>query len=40
VARNLEAFLNRRAAKVKDVPEEEIDTVVDEAVHHVRHSRA
>jgi len=38
VARNLEAFLNRRAAKVRDVPEEEIDAVVDEAVHHVRHS--
>jgi hypothetical protein len=40
VARNLEAFLNRRAAKVRDVPEEEIDAVVDEAVDHVRHSRA
>jgi hypothetical protein len=39
VARNLEAFLNRRAAKVRDVPEEEIDAVVDEAVDHVRHSR-
>ena len=39
VARNLEAFLNRRAAKVRDVPEEEIDAVVDEAVHYVRHSR-
>ena len=39
VARNLEAFLNRRAAKVRDVPEEEIDAVVDEVVHHVRHGR-
>lgn len=39
VARSLEAFLNRRAKKVRDVPEEEIDTVLDEAVHHVRHSR-
>ena len=39
VARNLEAFLNRRAAKVRDVPEEEIDAVVDEAVDHVRHGR-
>lgn len=39
VARKLEAFLNRRAAKVRDVPEEEIDAVVDEAVDHVRHSR-
>ena len=40
VARNLEAFLNRRAAKVQDVPAVEIDAVVDEAVDHVRHSRA
>ena len=34
-----ETFLNRRAAKVRDVPEEDIDAVVDEAVHHVRHGR-
>jgi hypothetical protein len=40
VARKLEAFLNRRAEKVKDTPEEEIDAVVDEGVDHVRHSRA
>ena len=39
VARRLEAFLNRRAEKVKDVPEEELDADVDEAVDHVRHSR-
>jgi len=39
VSRNLEALLNRRAAKVRDVPEEEIDAVVDEAIDHVRHSR-
>ncbi|MGA2773063.1 MAG: hypothetical protein ABSG26_19825 [Bryobacteraceae bacterium] len=39
VARKLEAFLNRRAEKVKDLPEEEIDAAVDEAVDHVRHSR-
>jgi hypothetical protein len=39
VVRKLEAFLNRRAAKVEDVPEEEIDAAVDEAVDHVRHSR-
>jgi hypothetical protein len=40
VARKLEALLNRRFEKVKDVPEREIDAVVDEAVDHVRHSRA
>jgi hypothetical protein len=40
VARKLEAFLNRRAEKVRDLPEEGIDAVVDEAVDHVRHSRA
>ena len=39
VARKLEAFLNRRAEKVKDVPEEEIDSAVEEAVDYVRHSR-
>jgi hypothetical protein len=38
VARKLEAFLNRCAEKVKDVPEEEIDAAVDEAVDHARHS--
>ena len=37
VARKLEAFLNRRAQKVKDVPEAEIDAVIDEAVGHARH---
>ncbi len=39
VARRLEAFLNQRAEKVKDIAEAEIDTAVDEAVNHVRHSR-
>ena len=39
VARKLEAFLNCRAAKTRDVPEEEIDAVLDEALHRVRHSR-
>lgn len=39
VARKLEAFLNRRAEKIKDVSDEEIDAAVDEAVDHVRHSR-
>ncbi len=39
VARKLEAFLDRRAEKVRDIPEEELDSAVDEAVDHVRHSR-
>ncbi len=39
VARNLEAFLNRRADKVNGLPDEEIDEVIDEAVHVVRHNR-
>jgi hypothetical protein len=39
VARNLEAFLNRRADKVNGLPEEEIDAAIDEAVHAVRHNR-
>jgi hypothetical protein len=39
VARRLEAFLDRRAEKVGDVPNEEIDVAIDEAVEHARHSR-
>ena len=39
VARNLEAFLNRRADKVNGLPEDEIDAAIDEAVHAVRHNR-
>jgi hypothetical protein len=39
VAQKLEAFLNRRAGKVQDVPEEEIEDVVDETIDHVRLSR-
>ena len=39
IAQKLEAFLNRRAEKLRDVSEEEIDRAVDEAVDHVRHSR-
>ena len=39
VARNLEAFLNRRADKVDGLPEEEIDAAIDEALHAVRHKR-
>ena len=39
VARNLEAFLNRRADKVNGLAEEEIEAAIDEAVHAVRHNR-
>jgi hypothetical protein len=39
VAQQLENLLNRRAAKVEDASDEEIDAAVDEAVDHVRHSR-
>ena len=39
VARRLEAFLNRRAERIKDVREEEIDAAIDEAIHHVRRNR-
>jgi hypothetical protein len=39
VARNLEAFLNRRADKINGLPEEEIDAAIDEALHAVRHKR-
>ena len=39
VARNLEAFLNRRADKVNGLPEEEIDAAIDETLHAVRRKR-
>jgi hypothetical protein len=39
IVRKLEALLNRRAEKVHDIPEAEINTVIDEAVHHARHNR-
>ena len=39
LARNLEAFLNRRADKVDGLPEEEIDSAIDEVLHAVRHNR-
>jgi hypothetical protein len=39
VAQKLDAFLNRRAAKTGDVSDGAIDTAVDDAVDHVRHSR-
>ena len=40
VARNLEAFLNRRAERVNGLPGEEIDAAIDETLHAVRHERA
>jgi len=39
IAQKLEEFMNRRAEKVRDVSDEEIDAAVDEAVDHVRHRR-
>ena len=39
IAQKLEKFLNRRVRKTGDVPEEEIDSAIDAAVDHVRHSR-
>ena len=38
VAQRFENLLNRRAAKVRDISDEEIDAAIDEAVDHVRHS--
>jgi hypothetical protein len=39
VAPQLKNLLNRRAAKVRDICDEEIDTAIDEAVDRVRHGR-
>jgi hypothetical protein len=39
VAEKLDAFLSRRAAKVCEVPDKELDAVIDEAIDHLRHSR-
>lgn len=39
VAQQRENLLNRRAARVRDICDEEIDAAVDEAVDHVRHGR-
>ncbi len=39
VAQKLETFLNRRAATVGDISDEDLDAVVDDAVDFVRHSR-
>ena len=39
IVEKLEGLLNRRANKVQDIPEDEINSLVDEAVHHARHNR-
>jgi hypothetical protein len=39
VVEKLEALLNRRAEKVRDIPEDDINSVIDEAVYHARHNR-
>ena len=39
MAEKLEAFLNRRAAKVEDTADEELDAAIDAAVDQVRHRR-
>ena len=39
VVEKLEALLNRRAEKVRDIPEDKINAFIDEAVHHARHNR-
>jgi hypothetical protein len=38
IARQLEALLKRRAERVKDVAEQEIESALDEALDHARHS--
>jgi len=39
IVEKLKALLDRRAEKVRDVPEDEINSVIDEAVYHARHRR-
>ena len=39
VSRNLEALLDRRAAKVTGLPEEEIDASIEDAIRAVRRTR-
>ena len=39
LARQPEAYFDRRADKVRDLPDGEIDALIDEAVDDVRHSR-
>lgn len=40
LVRSLNAYLDRRAEKVIDLRDEEIDAAIDEAVHQTRHSRS
>lgn len=40
IARKLKDFLDRRAEKVRDISDEEIDAAIDESVERARHSRA
>jgi hypothetical protein len=40
LAQSLEAFLNRRTDKVSELPEEEMDAAIEEALHAARHNRA
>ncbi len=39
VAQKLDTLLDRRAAKVSDVSDQELDSVLDEALEQARHSR-
>jgi hypothetical protein len=39
LSQELEAFLNRRAEKIAEASDAELDAAIDEAVDHVRHSR-
>ncbi len=39
-ARALKEHFDRRAEAVKDIPDCELDAVIDEACDHVRHNRA
>jgi len=39
LARRFKERIDKTAAKLKDVPEGELDVLIDEAVDHVRHHR-
>jgi hypothetical protein len=39
VAEKLEALLNRRADKVRDLPPDDLDAAINEALDHLRHVR-
>ena len=40
LAHRLKERIDKTAAKLKDVPEAELDELIDEAVDHVRHHRS